>query len=550
MHHWWQAVDPGVAVLAVCTLQLLCDAAFTEATSAPTAPAEGEPAPSSVPASCGATRHADDCPFRPATSAAADAAPDCQASSNEEQAHFRTASALAMAEMLYGECVLRQLEFHLSVVILDQQPSPETLNMHPGAAEAFQALQAVCGVCQAALECAAAGSRAATADAAFATQPAAGCRLLPSRPLLQFVVGAAVQMLDFAAWNYKAVRDPAALEAPEAAPADRAGRLAAAAEQRKKSEQMLLLAPSCHLAAAACSLLSWLLVSEHPDIRGAASAFEGGDVNLALKLLAAMQQLTEAPGHLHDTMLICCLEGLSALSATVARGDLGQVLASQGWEAWQSVSQLLEQRLLGGAPGSGHSCASAPAQQGAAQLRRAVGARLSALAGQISQSRLPQSGTEAGDGSRQLAAPSTQSAAPATAESAAATAADAAMAELLQEEQVRSCRRSALLCLQINLMISCRASSLLRRSGSFLGVRDIPSASERVARSSLLRLYHSIQRWHTGIGFAVAVSARGLCIRTLLASWLPFTVRSFREWGWWTMNPEYCAEYGLHWGRC
>ena len=450
MHRWWQAVDVGVAVLAACTLQLLSDAASPEPTSAdPTAPAEGEPAPSSIPASCGAMRHADDCPFRPATSATADADPACdQASRNQEQAHFRTASALALAENLYDVGVLQHMELHMYVAVLDPQPSAETLIRHPGAAEAFQALQAVCGVCQTVLEAAAAGSGAASADATFAQQPADACRLLPSPPLLKFLAGAAVQMLDFAAWHYKAVRDSAALEAPEAAPADRARRLAAAAEQRKKSEQMLLLAPSCHLTAAACSLLSWLLVSEHPDVRAAASALEGGDVDLAAKLLAAMQQLTEVPGHLHDTALICCSEGLSALSATVARGDLGQVLASQGWEAWQSVSQLLEQRLLGGAPGSGHSCASAPAQQGAAQLRWAVGARLSALAGQISQSRLPQSGTEAGDGSRQLAAPSTQSASPATAESAAATAADAAMAELLQEEQVRACRRSARLCLQ------------------------------------------------------------------------------------------------------
>lgn len=480
----WQAVDPGVAVLAVCTLQLLSAAAVPEAASAaPAAPAEVEPAPSSPPASCGATQHADDCPFRPAESACADAASACdQASRHQEQAHSHTASALGMAEILYEQGVLRYLERHMYEVALDQQPSAENLSSQSGAAEAVQALQAVSGICQAALEGAVGGSGTAAGGANPAPRHAASRKLLPSPPLLEFVAVAATAMLDFAVWHYTA--SVAALETPGTTPADHPRRPAAAAEQRKRLEQMQL-APSWHLTAAACSLLSWLLVSEHPCIR--APTLEGGNAILTVQLLYALRQLAQAPWELHDTALMCCSEGLSALSAEVNRSNPAQALASPRWDTWQELSQVLERQLLDGPPSAGHSGASAPAQQGAADLRRAVGAQLSGLKERISQSLGPQSGTGAGDGSaNQLTAPPTQSAAPATAASAAVAAsiaADAAMAELLREEGVRAHQRNAPCMLAERLMMSCRAPSLLRRSASHhLGVRDISSVAKRVAR--------------------------------------------------------------------
>ncbi len=245
------------------------------------------------------------------------------------------------------------------------RPDPREGSSAQGATAAVQALAAVGGALEAALQ----------AAALQQSQPS----LQPSPELLQAVAQSGVQLAAFATWHRKAAFQAAQLQelrslARRPAPGDPKlaclelhsdwfTRRAREVQSQKLSPDTQLTPVTAHIAAAAAGVLSCAVSVDVPDDSLAGST--------ASTLGEVLLLLTASPPSLHGVAMRCCLEASAALAAAAGRSSsVRQRLAGADGDSWADTAELLQRWLLGDAEQDRRRPPSQQQQQAAEHLAR------------------------------------------------------------------------------------------------------------------------------------------------------------------------------------
>ena len=420
-------VQAAGSFLAECVLQSLAGAIQPAPAAAPEG-AQDAPSCTRPRASCTQSRAAPDsdgCPDRQpdglpggkgGRSLSAAGPPRTQQDPPAGELQW-AARNLRMLESLCSCNTLLSLKLCLGLTC--SRPDSQNGSSVQGATAAAQALAAVGGALEAALE----------AAALRPSEPS----LQPSPELLRVVAQSGAQLAAFAVWHRKAIFHAAGsqertadMQSPPGCPKLAGFRLQP--ERLRKHDEAAgqeplpdaQLAPAtAHLAAAAVGVLSGILAAGvlNDSLAGAAAS----KLNEVLPLLAA------APPALHATALSCCREASAALAAAAARsGDVRRRLAGAGAGGWSATAELLRRWLLADAGRNGRRPATRQQQQASEQLAQVSRLVPTAAALSLDSSSAAAAGTE-----RHSAAAAAASGTAAAA--AARMAAEAAAAALLEE---------------------------------------------------------------------------------------------------------------------